>query len=62
MRTLWAKGSGEQEVTLDRTGWLLRSLSCGGWTGGVCQAGVLTSAGQGMPDEPGSDSVSGRGE
>ena len=49
-------------VSLDRVGWLLRSLSCGGWTAGVCQAGDLTSAGHMIPDGLSSDSVSGRVE
>ena len=47
---------------MNRAGWLLRSLSCGGRTAGVCQAGDLTSAGHVIPDGLSSDSVSGRVE
>ena len=61
-RTLWVNGGGEKEVMLDNTGWLLRSLSCDGQKGSARQVTSLTSAGQAIPDEPASDSVSGRVE
>lgn len=47
---------------LDNTGWLLRSLSCDGQKGSARQVTSLPSTGQAMPDEPASDSISGRVE